>query len=92
MEKERYAVSEEKSHGMIINLYYDEDYGFIRKDNGVHLYFHSSAAIDDFQSLRAGHRVSFYELTSPKGLKGIGIQLVNNQEEEQSKYNTKEVI
>lgn len=75
MEKVIYEIKKDKSHGMISNIRHDLKYGFIRSDEGKDVYFRSSAVLEDFESLRAGHNVFFYEMTSPDRTNGIGITL-----------------
>ena len=75
MEKITYEIKKEKSHGMVSNIWHDLGYGFIRSDEGEDIYFRSSAVLEDFKTLRAGHNVFFFEMSSINGTNGIGITL-----------------
>jgi CspA family cold shock protein len=60
--------------GVVKRLVDDKGFGFIRADNGVEYFFHSSAS-PDFHTLREGTAVTFLVGSGPKGPRAEAVEI-----------------
>jgi ribosomal subunit interface protein len=67
------------SHGEVIRLFKDDDYGFMRTTDGQEVYFHRHSVVDDaFDRLEVGSqvRVTIAEAEGEQGYQASTVQLV----------------
>lgn len=65
---------------LVLKLFPEEDYGFIRSLDGEEIYFHRNSVLnDDFDRLEPGTGVSFTAVPGEKGLQATSVQLVDKQ-------------
>lgn len=69
------SLLHERKQGVITNLIKHRKYGFITWNNNDNIFFHSEGVITpNFQELKEGMTVEFYEILTPRGFKAIGIK------------------
>jgi cold shock CspA family protein len=81
VEKQRGDI---KSHpaqevgGLVIRLFRDEGYGFIKSPNGQEIYFHkNSLPADDFDRLEIGTGVQWHEEQGDKGPQASTVRIID---------------
>jgi CspA family cold shock protein len=62
-------------NGTIKKLVSDRGFGFIAAEDGKEYFFHRSGALDDFDGLRGGEKVTFEVEPSPKGPRAARVKL-----------------
>lgn len=63
---------------MVVKLFTDEGYGFIRSLDGEEIYFHRNSVLNnDFDRLEPGTGVSFTAVPGEKGLQATTVQIVD---------------
>jgi cold shock protein len=63
--------------GTIKKLVSDRGFGFIASEDGTEYFFHRSGALDDFDALRGGEKVTFEIEPSPKGPRAGKVRLAS---------------
>ncbi len=64
--------------GYIEKLFRDEEYGFIRSNDGQHIYFHKNSTLhNEWERLQVGTGVRFVEEQGEKGLQASSLELVD---------------
>jgi cold shock CspA family protein/ribosome-associated translation inhibitor RaiA len=70
---------EEHPHGMVVRLFEEDGYGFIKTLDGREFYVHRNSVLhDDFDSLRVGTEVRFAPELGEKGPQASTVQIVAN--------------
>lgn len=81
-EKQRERIKthpEQELMGMVVRLFREEGYGFLRALDGREIYFHRNAVLHDaFDRLEVGTSVRFDERIGEKGPQASTVQIVNN--------------
>lgn len=73
------AAQHDEPHGLIIRLFPEEGYGFIKTLDGREFYLHRNAVLnDDFDALRIGTEVRFSSELGEKGPQASTVQIVGN--------------
>jgi cold shock CspA family protein len=63
---------------IVSELNYENGYGFIRTPNGRDLYFHKNSVLrNEFENLKLGTEVRFFEEEGDKGPQASTVQIVN---------------
>jgi cold shock CspA family protein len=63
---------------LVVKIFSDEGYGFIRSEDGEEIYFHRNSVLnDDFDRLEPGTGVSYSAELGDKGLQATSVQVVN---------------
>jgi cold shock CspA family protein/ribosome-associated translation inhibitor RaiA len=79
---ERHALlaapgSEDQPHGIIVRLFSEDGYGFIKTEDGREFYMHENAVLNDaFDRLQIGAEVRFTAQSGEKGPQASSVQLV----------------
>ena len=70
--------------GMVTFLNRQRRFGFIRDAGGTDYFFHAAVVFNcEFDDMKEGMQVEFYESVAPKGPKAIGIQVIEGQPKKQ---------
>jgi cold shock CspA family protein/ribosome-associated translation inhibitor RaiA len=71
-------VSEEQPRALVVRLFREQDYGFIKTPEGRELYFHKHSVLhDDFERLEIGTEVRFVPEMGEMGPQASTVQIVN---------------
>jgi cold shock CspA family protein/ribosome-associated translation inhibitor RaiA len=69
---------EQEVRAIISRIYPEEGYGFLRTVNGREIYFHKNSVINEqFDNLKEGTGVRFFETEGEKGPKASTVQVLN---------------
>jgi cold shock CspA family protein/ribosome-associated translation inhibitor RaiA len=72
------APAPDETRGLVVRLFTDDGYGFLRTPDGREVYFHRNAVLhDDFQRLAIGTEVRFEAQMGDAGPQASTVQLVN---------------
>jgi cold shock CspA family protein len=64
-------------HGVVLRLFPEEGYGFLRSSDGEEIYFHRNSVVGNkFDSLRAGSEVRFVAVPGAQGPQASTVRLV----------------
>jgi CspA family cold shock protein len=63
------------ANGVVVRVMPDKGFGFIRDERRQELFFHRSAAGDEFERMREGTKVTFTEARGPKGPRAESVRL-----------------
>ncbi len=76
------VVEGEPLHGMVVRLFKDDGYGFIKTEDGREFYMHRNSVLhDDFDRLADGTEVSFTPELGEKGPQATSVQVVSKMGE-----------
>jgi cold shock CspA family protein len=68
----------QEPRALVVRLFPDEDYGFLKTPDGRELYFHRHSVLhDDFERLAVGTEVRFDEAEGEEGPQASTVQVVN---------------
>ncbi|MFP4417195.1 MAG: HPF/RaiA family ribosome-associated protein [Chitinispirillaceae bacterium] len=69
---------DQQTQAIVVDLYKQQDYGFIRTLDGRQVYFHRNAVLhDDFDRLEIGTGVHFNEVDGEKGPQASSVQIID---------------
>lgn len=75
----------DEARGLVVSLFTDDGYGFLRSSDGEERYFHRNAVLhDDFDRLGIGTEVRFEPSAGDAGPAASSIQIVNKPGERES--------
>lgn len=70
--------SPREPRALVVRLFPEADYGFLKTPDGREIYFHRHSVLhDDFERLAAGTEVRFEEVEGEKGPQASTVQIVN---------------
>jgi cold shock CspA family protein len=70
--------SADELRALVVRLFPDEDYGFLKTLDGREIYFHRHSVLhDDFERLAVGTEVRFEEHEGDKGPQASSVQIIN---------------
>lgn len=72
------GIMTEEPRGLVVRLFADEGYGFLRTPDGREFYFHRHSVLhDDFERMTIGTEVRFVEQMGEMGPQASSVQILN---------------
>jgi len=79
------APGPDEARGLVVRLFENDGYGFLRTPDGEERYFHRNAVLhDDFERLGIGTEVRFEPSTGDAGPAASSVQIINKPGERES--------
>jgi cold shock CspA family protein len=76
--RETKAHPEQEVRAIVSKIYPEEGYGFLRTVNGREIYFHKNSLLnEEFDNLKQGNGVRFFEEEGEKGPQASTVQVIN---------------